>query len=185
VKTSSLPRIIRYFSKPGNRRIFICRGILTYYYSPAEEGTGWQSITGGIDWDLRFNNNKYSFEGIAAFSDRNPLVPGIKDQTGAMSGLVLRKRQGIVDGHFTLLMFTDQYNPNDIGWISFEQNWYQIWANLNYKLKQVKSFGHSREDISIFIPGGTHFLNCMIWEAILTQLHSYHKEVQTEDQGRS
>jgi hypothetical protein len=134
-------------------------GILTYYYSPAKEGTGWQSMTGGIDWDLRFNNNKYGFEGIAAFSDRNPLVPGVKDQTGAMSGLVLRKRQGIVDGHFTLLMFTDKYNPNDIGWISFEQNWYQIWANLNYKLKEGKSFGSfQRGDISIFYTRRYSFL---------------------------
>jgi hypothetical protein len=126
-------------------------GIMTYYYSPAKEGTGWQSMTGGLDWDLRFNNNKYGFEGIAAFSDRNPLVPGTKGQTGAMSGLVLRKRQGIVDGHFTLLMFTDQYNPNDIGWISYEQNWYQIWANLNYKLKGGNSFGSfQRGDLSLF-----------------------------------
>jgi len=134
-------------------------GILTYYYSPAKEGTGWQSMTGGVDWDLRFNNNKYGFEGIAAFSDRNPLVPGQKDQRGAMSGLVLRKRQGILDGHFTLLMFTDKYNPNDIGWISFEQNWYQIWANLNYKLKSGKSFGSfQRGDISIYYTRRYSFL---------------------------
>ncbi len=134
-------------------------GILTYYDSPAEKGTGWQSMTGGVDWDLRFNNNKYGFEGIAAFSDRNPLVPGIKEQKGAMSGLVLRKRQGIVDGHFTLLMFTDQYNPNDIGWISFEQNWYQIWSNVNYKLKGGKSFGSfQRGDISFFYTRRYSFL---------------------------
>jgi hypothetical protein len=133
--------------------------IMTHYYSPAAKGTGWQSTTGGIDWDLRFNNNKYGFEGIAAFSDRNPLVPDKEDQTGAMSGLVLRKRQGIVDGHFTLLMFTDEYNPNDIGWISFEQNWYQIWANLNYKLKSGKSFGaFQRGDMSLFYTRRYSFL---------------------------
>jgi hypothetical protein len=134
-------------------------GIMTYYYSPAEEGTGWQSMTGGVDWDLRFNNNKYGFEGIAAFSDRNPLSTGRQEQTGAMSGLVLRKRQGIVDGHFTLLMFTDKYNPNDIGWISYEQNWYQIWSNLNYKLKSGQSFGpFQRGDASIFYTRRYSFL---------------------------
>ena len=126
-------------------------GMLTYYHSPAETGKGWQSITGGIDWDLRFKNNKYSFEGIAAFSDRNPLVQDVDRETGAMSGLVLRKRQGIVDGHFTLLLFTDEYNPNDIGWISFEQNWYQIWSNVNYKIKEGKSFGNfQRGEVSLF-----------------------------------
>lgn len=134
-------------------------GILTYYYSPAGKGTGWQSMTGGVDWDLRFNNNRYGFEGIAAFSDRNSLVPGIADQKGAMGGLVLRKRQGIIDGHFTLLLFTDKYNPNDIGWISFEQNWYQIWTNVNYKLKKGKPFGHfQRGDLSLYYSRRYSFL---------------------------
>lgn len=115
-------------------------GILTYYYSPAGEGTGWQSLTGGVDWDLRFNDNKWGFEGIAAFADRNSLVQGVKDQSGMMGSLVLRKRQGIIDGHLAFLMFTDQYNPNDIGWITFEQNWYQIWASMKYKLNGGKEF---------------------------------------------
>ncbi|HUX96563.1 MAG TPA: DUF5916 domain-containing protein [Bacteroidales bacterium] len=134
-------------------------GILTYYHSPAETGTGWQSITGGVDWDLRFNDNKYSFEGITAFSDRNPLVQGVDKETGAMSGLVLRKRQGIVDGHFTLLLFTDKYNPNDLGWISFEQNWYQIWSNVNYKIKGGKSFGSfQRGEVSLYYTRRYSFL---------------------------
>ncbi len=115
-------------------------GILTYYYSPAGEGTGWQSLTGGVDWDLRFKDNKWGFEGIAAFADRNSLVQGVKDQSGMMGSLVLRKRQGIIDGHLAFLMFTDQYNPNDIGWITFEQNWYQIWASMKYKLNGGKEF---------------------------------------------
>jgi hypothetical protein len=126
-------------------------GAFTYYYSPEESGTGWQSTTGGIDWDFRFSNNRYGFEGIAAFSDRNPLVPGRKGEEGFMGGLVLRKRQGIIDGLFTLLLFTDKYNPNDIGWISFEQNWYQIWSNLNYKLNEGKPFGpFQRGDITLY-----------------------------------
>jgi len=124
-------------------------GILTYYYSPAGKGTGWQSMTGGVDWDLRFNDNKYGFEGIVAFSDRNSLVEETRDQTGLMSSLAIRKRQGLLDGHVAFLMFTDQYNPNDIGWTSFEQNWYQIWANLKYKLNGGKTFGSfQRGDLS-------------------------------------
>jgi hypothetical protein len=125
-------------------------GILTYYFSPAGKGTGWQSITGGVDWDLRFNGNRYGFEGTVAFSDRNSLVQGIKDQSGMMGSLAIRKRQGLFDGHVAFLMFTDQYNPNDIGWITFEQNWYQIWANLKYKLKGGKEFGSfQRGDLSL------------------------------------
>jgi len=125
-------------------------GILTYYFSPAGKGSGWQSLTGGVDWDLRFNGNKYGLEGIVAFSDRNSLVQGVKDQSGMMSSLALRKRQGIIDGHVAFLMFTDQYNPNDIGWITFEQNWYQIWASIKYKLSGGKEFGSfQRGELSI------------------------------------
>jgi len=125
-------------------------GILTYYYSPAGKGTGWQSLTGGVDWDLRFKDNRYGFEGIVAFSDRNSLEQQLKDQSGMMSSLVLRKRQGIIDGHVAFLMFTDQYNPNDIGWITFEQNWYQLWASIKYKLRGGKEFGSfQRGDISM------------------------------------
>ncbi len=125
-------------------------GILTYYYSPAGEGTGWQSLTGGVDWDLRFNDNKWGFEGIAAFADRNSLVEGVKDQSGMMGSLLLRKRQGLLDGHLAFLMFTDQYNPNDIGWITFEQNWYQIWASIKYKLNGGREFGSfQRGEISV------------------------------------
>ncbi|HBQ81554.1 MAG TPA: hypothetical protein DD745_01550, partial [Bacteroidales bacterium] len=125
-------------------------GILAYYNSPVKDGIERQSITGGIDWDLRFNNNRYSFEGISAFSDRKYPAAGQEDEKGFMSGLVLRKREGIIDGHFTLLVFSDKYNPNDIGWISFEQNWYQIWSNLTYKIKSGKSFGRfQRGDVSL------------------------------------
>lgn len=115
-------------------------GIFTVYNSPLSDGIGWKSMTGGVDWDMRFNDNKFSFEGISAFSDRTSLLNG-KDEKGLMSGLVLRKREGIIDGHFTLLMFTDKYNPNDMGWISYEQNWYQIWSGIAYKLKSGQSFG--------------------------------------------
>lgn len=125
-------------------------GILTYYNSPLKDGIGRQSMTGGVDWDMRFNNNKYSFEGITAFSDRQSMVYGEDDDKGFMSGLVLRKREGIIDGHFTLLVFSDKYNPNDIGWISFEQNWYQIWSNLAYKINSGQSFGlFQRGDINL------------------------------------
>lgn len=125
-------------------------GILTWYNSPVNHGTGRQSITGGVDWDMRFNNNKYGFEGIAAFSDRKSVISSEDNDKGFMSGLVLRKRQGTIDGHFTLLMFTDKYNPNDIGWISYEQNWYQIWSNLTYKLNSGQPFGtFQRGDISL------------------------------------
>lgn len=116
-------------------------GIITFYQSPAESGSGWQSMTGGVDWDMRFGENRYSFEGIAAFANRKALIAEQQDQRGFMGGLVMKKREGIIDGHVTLLVFSDQYNPNDIGWTSFEQNFYESWSGLTYNINAGQPFG--------------------------------------------
>jgi hypothetical protein len=116
-------------------------GILTMYHSPEDIGSGWQSTTGGIDWDMRFGENKYSFEGIAAFANRQSLDPDQEDQRGFMGGLIMKKREGIIDGHVTLLVFSDRYNPNDIGWTSFEQNFYEAWSGLTYNINAGQPFG--------------------------------------------
>ncbi len=117
-------------------------GIVTLYQSPAETGSGWKSMTGGIDWDMRFGQNRYSFEGIAAFANREPLTAGREAQRGFMGGLIMKKREGIIDGHITLLVFSDRYNPNDIGWTSFEQNFYEAWSGLTYNINAGQPFGH-------------------------------------------
>jgi hypothetical protein len=126
-------------------------GILTAYHSPASGGSGWQSMTGGVDWDLRIAGNRYSFEGIAAFSDRKSLIPGQQGEDGFMSGLIFKKREGVIDGHVTLLVFSDKYNPNDIGWTSFERNFYEAWSGLTYNIRAGQSFGpFQRANIRLF-----------------------------------
>ncbi len=126
-------------------------GILTVYQSPAETGSGWKSMTGGVDWEMRFGQNRYSFEGIAAFANREPLTPGKEAQRGFMGGLIMKKREGIIDGHVTLLVFSDRYNPNDIGWTSFEQNFYEAWSGLTYNINAGQPFGHfQRANIRLY-----------------------------------
>jgi hypothetical protein len=116
-------------------------GIITTYQSSESRGSGWQSMTGGMDWDLRFGENRYSFEGIAAFANRNSHLTEQENQKGFMGGLVVKKREGIIDGHITLLVFSDKYNPNDIGWTSFEQNFYEAWSGLTYNINAGQPFG--------------------------------------------
>jgi hypothetical protein len=126
-------------------------GILTAYRSPSSDGIGWQSMTGGVDWDLRLAGNKYSFEGIAAFSDRKSLMPDQQDESGFMSGLIFKKREGVIDGHITLLLFSDRYNPNDIGWTSFERNFYEAWSGLTYNIRAGQPFGpFQRANVRLF-----------------------------------
>lgn len=126
-------------------------GIITLYDSPQDKGSGWQSMTGGVDWDMRFGNNRYSFEGIAAFANRQSKIPDREDQRGFMGGLVMKKREGVIDGHVTLLVFSDRYNPNDIGWTSFEQNFYEAWSGLTYNINAGQPFGRfQRANIRLY-----------------------------------
>jgi hypothetical protein len=115
--------------------------ILTAYSSPVLAGEGWRSMTGGVDLDLRMPDNKYGFEGIAAFARRNSLIPDRSDENGFMAGIVFRKRQGSLTGHITSLVFSDQYNPNDLGWTTNERDFRNIWSNLTYNINGGKPFG--------------------------------------------
>jgi hypothetical protein len=114
--------------------------VLTNYYSPVHY-EGWQTSTGGIDWDFRFNNNIYGFEGITAFASRNSLIPERTDEKGYMWGIVLRKRQGSFTGHLTFLGFSEDYNPNDLGWTTNERDFRNIWINTTYIINDGKAFG--------------------------------------------
>ncbi len=115
--------------------------VLTYYYSPAHHGEGWQTTVGGFDWDIRFANNNYGFEGITALANRNSLIPERSDEAGYMGGLVLRKRRGKFSGHLTFLVFSDKYNPNDLGWTTMERDFRNVWINTTYNINDGKSFG--------------------------------------------
>ena len=115
--------------------------VLTYYHSPATHGDGWQTAVGGFDWDIRFANNNYGFEGITALANRNSLIPERSDEKGYMGGLVLRKRRGRFSGHLTFLVFSDNYNPNDLGWTTMERDFRNVWINTTYNIKDGKPFG--------------------------------------------
>ncbi len=115
--------------------------ILTTYQSPLEHGYGWKSYTAGVDWDFRFANNNYSFEGITALANRQSLIPERSDEKGYMGGIVFRKRSGKFFGHLTFLVFSDQYNPNDIGWTTNERDFRNVWINTTYNVNNGKSFG--------------------------------------------
>lgn len=115
--------------------------ILTYYQSPLHYGDGWKSYTAGVDWDLRFANNNYSFEGITALANRSSLLPERSNEKGYMGGIVFRKRSGKFFGHLTFLVFSDQYNPNDLGWTTMERDFRNVWINTTYNINDGKSFG--------------------------------------------
>ncbi len=71
-----------------------------------------QNWTGGADWDLRFDNNTYTFAGEAVLSNR--LVSGHR-QTGYGGRLSFDKIAGVLTFHSGLRAFSPEFNLNDVG----------------------------------------------------------------------
>ena len=72
------------------------------------------SITGGLDWDIRLGGNRYSVDGVLAFTDRTG--SGLDaPQRGAAGSLGLDRISGTVTWGGSYRFFSDSFNPNDLG----------------------------------------------------------------------
>ncbi len=118
--------------------------ILTGYDAPDFFSDGrLQSASGGIDWDIRFADNRYGIEGFTAFTHRN-WTSSVRDaSTGAAGKVWVRKRQGYLNGFAGLDVFSDEFNPNDIGQLR-ENNFIANIYNLEYQVNKGEPFGPVR-----------------------------------------
>lgn len=125
--------------------------ILTGYDAPARDGNGRiQSASGGLDWDLRFLNNRYGIEGFSAFTHRSWTEGGVDSETGFAGKVWLRKRQGFLNGFAGLDVFSDQFDPNDVGQLR-QNNFIASLSRLEYQLNEGRPFGPVRRgDLGLF-----------------------------------
>lgn len=117
--------------------------ILTGYDAPARFGGRLQSASGGLDWDIRFADNRYGIEGFSAFTHRSWTDNGFDSETGFAGKVWLRKRQGYLNGFAGLDVFSDEFNPNDVGQLR-ENNFIANIYNLEYQLNKGEPFGPVR-----------------------------------------
>jgi hypothetical protein len=120
----------------GNSR---AGGIVTLFDSPAELGRA-RSLAGGADWDLRFRDNRYGLEGFAAFTDRWWTEGGLDAERGFAGRVWLRKRQGAWQGFAGAEVFSDDFNPNDVGQLRFN-NSYVLIGNVEHDINDNRPFG--------------------------------------------
>lgn len=125
-------------------------GILTAYDSPYEGGSGRrQSFTGGSDWDLRFADNRYGIEGFASFTHRT-LTSGESSETGFAGKMWTRKRQGTWTGFAGVDIFSDEYNPNDLGQLR-RNNMIVTLSRIEHQINGSRPFGpFQRADANVF-----------------------------------
>lgn len=113
-------------------------GALTAFEAPEAEGRR-RSFTGGTEWDLRFLDNTYQFEGQASFAHR-----GGSDVLDTESGFSVASELGRVRGAWTyevgFRLLDDEFNPNDIGQLR-RNNYFRTHANLSHDFNSGKPFG--------------------------------------------
>lgn len=121
----------------GNSRV---GGIVTLLGSPAEEVGRRRSVAAGADWDLRFLDNRYGLEGFAAATSRSWTEGGVDAERGFAGRVWLRRRQGAWQGFGGAEVFSDGFNPNDVGQLRFN-NAYVLIGNLEHDINDNRPFG--------------------------------------------
>lgn len=126
-------------------------GILTGFDAPEPGGNGrLRSVTGGADWDLRLLENRYGIEGFSAFTHRSWSSPDRNSSTGYAGKVWVRKRQGILNGFVGLDIFSDRFNPNDVGQLN-QNNFIANLSRIEYQINRGEPFGAVRRaDLSMF-----------------------------------
>ncbi|MDQ3766677.1 MAG: carbohydrate binding family 9 domain-containing protein, partial [Actinomycetota bacterium] len=117
----------------------VAGGILTLYDSPAEAGRG-RSVSAGADWDLRFLDNRYGVEGFAAVTNRWWTEVDIASESGHAGKVWVRKREGAWQGFGGVDVFSDDFNPNDLGQLR-ENNAYILLGNVEHQINANRPFG--------------------------------------------
>jgi hypothetical protein len=124
-------------------------GILTLYDAPAGEGRG-RSLSAGADWDLRFLDNRYGLEGFAAATDRRWSMEDPSHESGVAGKLWARKRQGTWRGFGGAEIYTDGFDPNDLGQLR-SSNAYVLIGSVEHDLNGNRPFGpFQRANAEIF-----------------------------------
>lgn len=116
-------------------------GIVTGFSGPRPGASGRrESVTGGADWDVRFADNRYGVEGFAAFTHlRRPTFDG-GQATGGAGKVWLRKRQGDWTGFVGTDVFSDRFNPNDLGQLQ-ENNMVVLLTSIDHNVNSGDPFG--------------------------------------------
>ncbi len=115
-------------------------GIVTLF-DDADAGDGHlRSLAAGADWDLRLNDNQYGIEGFFALTHRDWLRSELDAETGFAGKVWLRKRQGVWNGFLGLDVFSDRFNPNDIGQLR-QNNFFAFLSRVEHEINGGRPFG--------------------------------------------
>ena len=114
--------------------------ILTGYEGPSATAGRKEALTGGADWDLRFQDNRYGLQGTAAFTHQQWSTDPSPGQTGFGGQLEAGKRQGSVNYQLGITAFDSAFDPNDLG-RQRRNNYVRLGGNVFYQANGGQPFG--------------------------------------------
>ena len=117
-------------------------GMVTAYDGPAASGRR-RSATGGVDWDLRFSDHRYQFEGYLSSTHRR-----LTDDPSATTGYAVKTEVGRVQGPWTydvgFRLLTDTFNPNDVGRLR-QNNFFRTSGSVRHQINEGQPIGPFQE----------------------------------------
>ena len=113
-------------------------GMVTAYDGPAASGRR-RSVAGGLDWDLRFLDQSYRFDGYLSSTHRRRT-----STEAASTGYAMRTKVGRVKGDLTydlnFRLLTDTFNPNDAGRLR-RNNFFRTSGSGRYRFNDGQPMG--------------------------------------------
>ena len=115
--------------------------MLTFYERSVDDPR--RSVTGGADWDLRFKNNKYKFDGQISATHRMEPGMGLDPESGFALTAGFDKVRGVWNFASGLTVISDDYNPNDLGRLR-RNNYTNLFAGFTHQINGGAPFGPFR-----------------------------------------
>lgn len=114
-------------------------GMVTAYEGPTREARR-RSLAGGLDWDLRFFDNRYQMNGYATTTHRRTTAGGEAPTTGFAMDLQTGRAQGIWTYDLGFQLRDETFNPNDVGRMR-QNNYIEVNGGFRHQFNGGDPFG--------------------------------------------
>ncbi len=112
----------------------------TFFNGTNLDDGGLNTFVAGADWDLRLRDNQYGIEGFLATTRRNWDNAFIGSENGYAASIEGRKRQGAWNGSASVDLYSDSFNPNDLGQLR-ENNYIAFTSRWEHEINGGQPFG--------------------------------------------
>lgn len=114
--------------------------MLTAFDGPARRAGRRRSLTGGVDWDLRFAGNNYQVQGYLSGTHRRWTRAGAAPSTGLAASTEIGRVRGDWNYNAEFTLRDDDFDPNDLGQMR-RNNFFEVGASVNRQFNGGQPFG--------------------------------------------